>query len=383
MDSENENEELVGCTDGATITRITRSAKKRSIHEANINGNDNHECGTKRRRMDKEQIDEIKEALCTSVETKLDDKIEQLKSNLKKEIKNDVQNEIKSEIKDELKTELKQELSTAYNISLMSMIKETEMNLVILGLPVKSNREEQKQEILKIGEKMGLTAQQMEDTKIRRWFYMGKKPEGAKRHSVIVEFESAYHRNIWLNSGGNLKKEDGVSIDIDPPPPYRAAHRDIKREAAKQRIFFGMKTRIRFSGPEMQLRIKKNQEDSAWTILKQFTPKPEQVKRVVMTDNAAEGGNAPSIATPDEIATVKKLIRIGNYPIKKKDDVHQFVSSKLKSPYKKKLRNVTVKGKVIHLQCEDESTVQAIHNYFKNHKTEVEGKTIWTDHYQS
>ena len=62
MDSENENEELVGCTDGATITRITRSAKKRSIHEANINGNDNHECGTKRRRMDQEQINEIKEA---------------------------------------------------------------------------------------------------------------------------------------------------------------------------------------------------------------------------------------------------------------------------------------------------------------------------------
>ena len=382
MDCEQVNEELVGCTDGATITRITRSTKKRNIHEANINDNDNHVYETKKRRMDQEQINEIKEALCTSVETKLDDKIEQLKTNLKKEIKNDVQNEIKTEIKDELKSELKQELSTAYNISLMSMIKETEMNLVILGLPVKSNREEQRQEILKVGEKMGLTDQQMEETKIRRWFYMGKKPENAKRHSVIVEFESSYHRNIWLNGGGNLEKKDGISIDIDPPLPYRAAHRDIKREASKQRIFFGMKTRIRFSGPEMQLRIRKNQ-DSAWTILRQFTPKPEQVKRVVMTDNAAEGGNAPSIATTDEIAAVKKIIRIGNYPIKMKDGVHQFVAAKLKSPYKNKLRNVSVKGKVIHLQCEDESTVQAIHNYFKSHKTEVDGKTIWTDHYHS
>ena len=151
MDCEQVNEELVGCTDGATITRVTRSAKKRNIHEANINDNDNHVYETKKRRMDQEQINEIKEALCTSVETKLDDKIEQLKTNLKKEIKNDVQNEIKTEIKNELKSELKQELSTAYNISLMSMIKETEMNLVILGLPVKSNREEQRQEILKVG----------------------------------------------------------------------------------------------------------------------------------------------------------------------------------------------------------------------------------------
>ena len=368
----------IGRTSGATIFSCTR---KRPIEvadqdaETTTESNDN--TPAKRPRMN---CEEMKSAIQSSIDAAFQAKEESTKVLIRTTVQTSIDSQfsnlkqdLKKEIKAELKTELSDEMAISYHMSLAAMIRETEKNLVVFG--IRTNQ--QPLAVLEeIATKIGLTPEQKDQARVLRWQNMGRKKADATKHPIVFYFASQYHRNFYLDNSSKLTKDDGWRLDIDAPIPFRRCHSEMKAEAMSLRDWHGVKTKIRFTHHSLVLKIKKGQE-GAWTIEREFIPKPDAVRNSHFKGNVAEGGAAPAIITDEAREIAGRTLRLVNFPVSNQSEVHAFIVQLMGQPIAKKLGQVSTRRFAIHIVIEDLQTANNIFQYFKTNKPEFQGTKIW------
>ena len=372
----------VGRTSGATIYSCTRKRlldETDQSAEASTDSNDN--TPAKRPRMNSE---EMKTAIQTAIDAAFAAKEETTKQLITTTVQSTVQTSIESqftnlkqnlkkEIKTELKAELSDEMAISYHMSLAAMIRETEKNLVVFGI---STKQQPLVALDEIATKLELTPEQKDQAKVLRWQNMGRKKADATKWPIVFYFASQYHRNFYLDNSGKLTKDDGWRLDIDAPIPFRRCHSEMKAEAMALRDWHGVKTKIRFTHHSLVLKVKRGQE-GAWTIEREFIPKPDAVRNSHFKGNTAEGGSVPAIITDEAREAARRTLRFVNFPVSNQSEVHAFLVQMMGQSIAKKLGPVSTRRHAVHIVIEDMQTANNIFQYFKTHKPIYEGNQVW------
>ena len=224
-----------------------------------------------------EQLQQATAAIAQNSERNADD-IKELKAGMV-----GLKEEIKEEIKREIRGELDSAQNEAYKNGVARDIERVAMNIVIHGL----NCQNMAGVRGLIDELMGVEKEKIE---IRKVTPLGK---GQNVKSILVELGDPSQRNILLGNMDLKKLPQGVKIERDCPPAFRAKFKEYKQEDFRYKAFFQVKTQIVFMGAELVLRYK-DEGEKAFTIIDSFTPSLSKSTMATKSGNRTEGGRAPS-----------------------------------------------------------------------------------------
>ena len=386
-----EEKKLAGRTSGANIYYVR--SRKRSFAEANQDQAP-EECSAKRMKPEdivqivtttiNKAFDEREKTMENKIVSQIDTKFSTLKTEIKGELRAELAGSLTEDIKHEIEGKMKKEISTSFQLCLAAMVEKTERNLLVSGI---KHNADPRIVMRKIGADNGMTEEQLNDARIQRWYPIRQggtvEPNNSssktpQTRTIICVFSSNFFRNQYLEHAPPASS--GIRFEIDCPPPYRRAFKDMKKEARKQREFTGVKTKIRLLHHVLVHKIR-GATNQSWTIHKEFVPTPDQVKNSMYRGNEAEGGNQPCILDATTTEQAKRVLRVGNYPIDRKDDLPEFLRDRVDPPANERMRSVTVKRGTIHLLCDDEETVKILHDHITNSKIQIEGKTVWSEHF--
>ena len=335
--------------------------------------------GNKKQKMNDKQKKEIVDEVLAGVSNMLDGKLDGLVSSVSantariEKIESELHgrvDELKAEVKAELKEEMKSITDTSYNLCLAQQVEKSDRNLLVFGL----SSPDPPKALTELAKKIGISESDLESVKIVSWFRLGKADPGGKPKPVCFVLGSYLHRNAFLEKARFLDK--GISFERDVPQPYRQEFKRFKALARKQKIFMPMQTRIQFVQHEMQLRVRSSASEG-WRILKQFTPKPEQVKSTLLSKgNTVSGGEHVPPPNVELIEKARRTIMITGFPEENIDQVVSHLTSYVKSPLAKKMGTVAFKKGRASLLCEDSEAATAICKIGRDRNIEWKGKKI-------
>jgi hypothetical protein len=218
----------------------------------------------------------------------LDAKLEVLRADF------DAQREtLKEDIKTDLREEFKGVSEAAHKADLIRLIDRTSANIVLHGYKSKEPKKDTQALFNSICKE--------ETVEVKN-----ARTVGGAGNSIVVTLGSEFERNTILKESRHLPA--GVSVDKDVPMIYRNKYSSFKREAWKQRQYFGFKTQISFSGHLLQLRYK--EEGKGFVLLSEFSPSVEDALKQHKT--TSDKLPPSKIITPEDRTKASKSLIVNN-----------------------------------------------------------------------